>query len=144
MAGRWMFLAASLLASASLAGGAAEVNPLAGERWRTRPLVIVVPAANDPLLARIEAALRSEAARAAFEEREMVLYKVVAGAGSRANRPLSASQTQAMLSALGVAANGPATVFLVGKDGGVKMREGGSFSIEGVFETIDQMPMRRR
>jgi hypothetical protein len=144
MAGRLKFVVASVLAGASLAGGAADDNPLADERWRARPLVIVVPAADDPLLAQVQTALLSETTRAAFEEREMVLYKVVAGAGSRAERPLSASQTQALLGALGVAANGPATAFLVGKDGGVKISERGSISLDGVFAAIDQMPMRRR
>jgi hypothetical protein len=107
MAGRLKFVVASVLAGASLAGGAADDNPLADERWRARPLVIVVPAADDPLLAQVQTALLSETTRAAFEEREMVLYKVVAGAGSRAERLLSASQTQALLGALGVAAKGP-------------------------------------
>lgn len=139
---RW--LVAGVMAGGSVVSGAADDNPLAAERWRTRPLVVVVPAADDPLLVQIEAALRTAPARAAFEEREMVLYKVVAGRGSRGEQLLSAGQTRALLDALGVAAGAPATAFLVGKDGGVKVTERGSLSLDGLFATIDQMPMRRR
>jgi hypothetical protein len=137
-------LVAGMLACVWLVSAAADDNPLVAERWRTRPLVVVVPAADDPMLARVEAALRSETSRAGFAEREMVLYKVVAGAGSREGRPLSASETRALLGALGASATGPATAFLVGMDGGVKLRERGSVSLDGVFAAIDQMPMRRR
>lgn len=137
-------LVAGLMACVWLVSAAADDNPLVAERWRTRPLVVVVPAADDPMLAQVEAALRSETMRAGFAEREMVLYKVVAGVGSREGRPLSASETRALLGALGVSATGPATALLVGLDGGVKIRERGSVSLDGVFAAIDQMPMRRR
>jgi hypothetical protein len=144
MHGPLQLVAAGVLAGASFVVNATDANPLVAERWQTRPLVIVAPAPSDPLLAGVEAALRSETARAAFAEREMVLYKVVAGHGSREGRPLSASQTRALLGALGVADSSPATALLVGKDGGVKLREQGSLSLDDVFAAIDQMPMRRR
>jgi hypothetical protein len=133
-----------VLAAASTVVVAADGNPLAAEVWRTRPLVVVVPAAHDPVLIGIEAALRNETTRAGFAEREMVLYKVVAGQGSRESRPLSAGQTKSLLEALGVTASGPAVVFLVGKDGGIKVKERHSVSLGELFATIDQMPMRRR
>jgi hypothetical protein len=34
--------------------------------------------------------------------------------------------------------------FLIGKDGGVKLREVGRISTEKLFDTIDAMPMRQR
>jgi hypothetical protein len=43
---------------------------------------------------------------------------------------------------LGARADGPATSFLIGKDGGIKLR-GAHLSIQTVLATIDQMPMRR-
>jgi hypothetical protein len=138
-------LLTGVLTGASLVAGAAGDNPLEAERWRTRPLVIVVPASSDPLLAQFELALRSETERAAFSEREMVLYTVVAGVGRRQQQSLSANQTRALLDAIGVSAGSPGTVVLVGKDGGVKVRKGGSsVSFDELFATIDQMPMRQR
>ena len=42
-------------------------------------------------------------------------------------------------------ARGPAQVFLIGKDGGVKLREGGDrVSLPAIYTLIDGMPMRRR
>jgi len=134
----------SVLAGTSWAACAADANPLAGERWRTRPLVLVVPAAEDPMLLGLQAELRRERARAGFQEREMVLFTVIAGQGRREGQGLSAGQTRSLLDAVGAAPDGPAAAFLIGKDGGVKLAERGSLSLDAVFALIDGMPMRRR
>ena len=105
--------------------------------------MVIAPSSDHLLLTAVEAALRSEATRAAFVEREMVLYRVVAGTGSREQQSLSARQTRALLSALGVTADSPATAFLIGKDGGIKLTEISSLSLDEVFALIYQMPMRR-
>ncbi len=114
------------------------------ERWKTRPVVVVVPAEGDALLRKVESALRQTATREAFIDREMVLYTVVAGQGRRNARPLDAAQTRALLAALTLDAAGPPTFVLVGKDGGVKMTEGPDVDLQAVFAEIDRMPMRRR
>jgi hypothetical protein len=137
-------IAMSLLATTAVAAGAADDNnPLASERWRTRPLVLVVPAAGDPMLVAVESALRRDTVRAEFEEREMVLFTVVAGKGSRQGKAMNDAQTRGLLKAVGASAADPATAFLVGKDGGVKLAERGSVSLDAVFTLIDGMPMRR-
>jgi len=120
-----------------------DTNPLVAERWQTRPLVIVAPTADDPLLRRVESTLKETAPREAFIEREMVLYRVVDGVGSRNGEALPPAQTKAMLSALDVPSDGPATLLLVGKDGGTKVREQGEVDLSGIFATIDRMPMRQ-
>lgn len=138
-------LLAGLAFSLAPAPAAAEAgNPLSAERWRMRPLVVVAPSADEPVLRRLEGELQAPGAQAAFDEREMVLYKVVGGQGSRDGQPLAAAQTRALLSALDLASP-PATttVLLVGKDGGVKMREQGGLALERIFSTIDAMPMRQ-
>ncbi|PZQ66087.1 MAG: hypothetical protein DI563_24540 [Variovorax paradoxus] len=127
-----------------LAAGAADPNPLQAERWKTRPVVVVVPEDDDPLLRKVRAALDRAAGREAFRKREMALYTVVGGRGRRNGRPLAARQTAAMLRALGLDARGPAAFVLVGKDGGVKMREGADVELQAVFDEIDRMPMRQR
>jgi len=121
----------------------AQANPLEAERWKTRPVVVVVPQPGDPLLTRLRAGLAETAQREAFREREMVLYTVVAGQGRRNDQPLEAAQTTALLKALALDARGPATFVLVGKDGGVKLREGASVDLREVFAEIDRMPMRQ-
>ena len=133
----------ALLFALPLIGLAADRNPLVAERWKTRPVVVVVPRAGDPLLVNLNAALEKTAAREAFRERDMALYTVIAGIGSRDGKPLDAAQTRALLQALGLDARGLATFVLVGKDGGVKMTKGADVDLQAVFAEIDRMPMRR-
>lgn len=142
----WTLAIAFALAPLWLApafAAAAGDNPLVAERWKTRPVVLVVPSPDDPLLRRVQAALRETATREAFRDREMVLFTVVAGQGRRNERSLAERQTRALLAALGLDAAGAPTFVLVGKDGGVKMTEGADVDLGAVFAEIDRMPMRR-
>lgn len=134
---------ATALLAGLLATARAADNPLVAERWKTRPLILVAPTANDPQVTRLRAELAQPANREAFVEREMVLYTVVGGAGSRNDRPLRPQETQALLKALDARTGQPATLYLVGKDGGVKVREEQGWSLKALFGTIDRMPMRR-
>ncbi|KUM34117.1 DUF4174 domain-containing protein [Pseudomonas sp. EpS/L25] len=118
-------------------------NPLAAERWKTRPLILVAPTADDPQVSRLREELAQPANREAFAEREMVLYTVVGEAGSRNDEPLRPEQTRALLQALDARAGQPTTLYLVGKDGGIKVREEQGWSLEALFGTVDRMPMRR-
>lgn len=132
-------------AAMAAAAGTDTTNPLDAERWETRPIVVVVPQDGDPLLAKVRAALKEAAAREAFRERDMALFTVVGGEGRRNGEPLGPGRTAAMLRALQLDARGPATFVLVGKDGGVKMREeGAGVDLQAVFDEIDRMPMRQQ
>ncbi|SFD44895.1 DUF4174 domain-containing protein [Paracidovorax konjaci] len=122
----------------------ADSNPLSAERWNARPVIVVVPRESDPLLARVRSALKEPAMREGFRERDMALFTVVAGQGMRNDRRLAPASTAALLQALGLDARGPATFVLVGKDGGVKMREGADVDLQAVFAEIDRMPMRQQ
>lgn len=133
-------LLAAAVAAPSFAAGD---NPLQAERWNTRPLVVVAPQADDPVLRQLDSALQEPANREAFVEREMVLYTVIDGQATRNEQALSAAQSQALLQALSADAKGPATVYLVGKDGTIKMRQLGQLAVSEIFATIDRMPMRQ-
>lgn len=136
--------AAIALCLATPVGAAlADDNPLAAERWKTRPVVVVVPHAGDALLAQVRAALAEPAMREGFRERDMALYTVVAGKGSRNDQPLEPARTRALLQALQLQAQGPATFVLVGKDGGVKLQQDASVDLRQVFAEVDRMPMRQ-
>ena len=138
-------LAATLLAGASLLAGATDANPLAAEQWRTRPLVVVAPSAQHPLLTGLQAQLCQARVRDAFQEREMALFTVIAGEGRRDGQPLSADQTRSLLQAMNLTASSPAAVFLIGKDGGIKLtKHGDHIALASVFALIDTMPMRQR
>ena len=138
-------LAATLLAGASLLAGATDANPLVAEQWRTRPLVVVAPSAQHPLLTGLQAQLRQSRWRDAFQEREMVLFTVIGGEGRHDGQPLSADQTAGLLQALNLTASSPAAVFLIGKDGGIKLTERGDhIALASLFALIDTMPMVER
>lgn len=126
-----------------LAAAQAADNPLEAERWKTRPLILVAPTANDPQVVKLREKLAQPANREAFAEREMVLYTVVGEAGSRNEQSLRPEQTQALLKALDARVGPPATLYLVGKDGGIKVREQQDWSLKALFGTVDRMPMRR-
>lgn len=135
-------LATTLIAGLASTAQAAD-NPLEAERWKTRPLILVAPTANDPQVVKLREELAQPANREAFVERDMVLYTVVAGAGSRNDQPLRPEQTWALLKALDARAVQPATLYLVGKDGGIKVREEQEWSLKALFGTVDRMPMRQ-
>ena len=138
-------LAATLLAGASLWVGATEANPLLAEQWRTRPLVVVAPSARHLLLTGLQAQLRQASVRGAFQERDMVLFTVIGGEGRRDGQLLTAEQTGGLLQALNLTASSPATAFLIGKDGSIKLTEQGDhLALASMFALIDTMPMRQR
>jgi hypothetical protein len=130
-----------LLSALPLLANASE-NPLEAERWKTRPLIVLAASADDPLLMRVQAALREPANREAFVERDMVLYTVIGQQGQRNGQPLEAIATKRLLLALD-AGNARPQVILVGKDGGKKIQQGADADLQAIFRTIDRMPMRQ-
>lgn len=118
-------------------------NPLAAERWKTRPLIVIAPDAQDPALRNLKQALQEPANREAFIERDMVLYTVIAGVGSRNDQTMDAASTAGLLKALAVDADSPARIILVGKDGGKKVEKTGPIIPSELFSLIDKMPMRQ-
>jgi len=130
-----LLLALPLLANAS-------ENPLEAERWKSRPLIVLAASADDPLLARVQAALQEPANREAFVERDMVLYTVIGQQGQRNGQPLEAIASKRLLLALD-AGNARPQVILVGKDGGKKIQQGADADLQAIFRTIDRMPMRQ-
>ena len=135
-------LATTLIAGLASAAPAPD-NPREAASRNNRPRLHVGPTAQDAHGAQLREELALPANREAFVEREMVLYTVVGEAGSRNDEPLRPEQTRALLKALDARAGQPATLYLVGKDGGVKVREEQDWSLKALFGTIDRMPMRR-
>ncbi|XXF09300.1 DUF4174 domain-containing protein [Pseudomonas sp. D2-3] len=133
---------ATLLLSALPLLAQASDDPLKAERWNTRPLIVLAASADDPLLARVQAALREPANREAFVERDMVLYTVIGQQGQRNEQPLDAIATKRLLLALDAGSARP-QVILVGKDGGKKIQQGADADLQAIFQTIDRMPMRQ-
>jgi hypothetical protein len=138
----------ALIAALSLGLGlssaqASDGNPLLAERWQSRPLIVIVPDAQDSTLLGLRTALAAPDSREAFVEREMVLYEVIAGHASRNGQPLDAGASAALLKAVGHSADAGPRVLLVGKDGGIKVDQPGPVDPHALVTTIDRMPMRQ-
>ncbi|MDF2643950.1 MAG: hypothetical protein K0R45_3224, partial [Pseudomonas sp.] len=84
---------AALLAAAGPALAADGDAPLAQERGKTRPLIIIAPSTVDPALVSLKKALDEPANREAFAQRNMVLYTVVNTIGERNGKTMDAQST---------------------------------------------------
>ena len=109
--------------------------------WQNRPLVILVPDAQDDLLVSQREALAGRAAD--LKDRDMVIIEVIGNKltvdGATAPK-LTAEHLRRRLNAQ---AHLTETI-LIGKDGGVKLRRPAPISAGTLFQTIDAMPMRRQ
>jgi hypothetical protein len=116
-------------------------GPLAQDRGHSRPLIIIAPSSADPTVVSMKKALDEPANRAAFNERNMVLYTVLNLIGQRDGKYMDAQTTMALIRELNLGAGGQAKVILVGKDGEKKLEHSGPIDPKELFSTIDQMPM---
>lgn len=114
---------------------------LASLRWNKRVLVVAAPDIDNAELVRQMAAL--DATRAAFDERDMLLVVATEERGAMAaGRAMSDAESADVRRTLAMA-DGGFSVLLLGKDGGVKLRESGFVDMARIYALIDGMPMRR-
>ncbi|BAP44966.1 DUF4174 domain-containing protein [Pseudomonas sp. 21LCFQ02] len=139
---RSLTLATLLLVAAPVFAADSDA-PLAQERGKARPLVIIAPSQSDQTLVSLKKALEEPANRKAFTERNMVLYTVVNTLGQRDGKNLDAQTSMALIRELKLGAGGKTRVILIGKDGEKKL-ETESIQVQEIFATIDQMPMREK
>ncbi len=122
----------------------AETTPFSlGElRWENRVLVVSAVSADD-------AALKSqldmvETSREEFIERDLLLVTLLDDANSYAgSRRLTRDEVIRARAELGVD-EAEFAVYLIGKDGGVKLSASDVVPMDDVYALIDSMPMRRR
>lgn len=121
-------------------------TPLAQERGRSRPLIIIASSSVDPTLVTLKKSLDEPANKEAFAKRSMVLYTIVALAGQRNGKDMDAQATMALIRELklSVLDKDQAQVILIGKDGEKKIDRKGAIDPGEIFSTIDQMPMAEK
>lgn len=126
---------------ASISPSQAQSFDLNEYRWKNRLLVVFAEhenATDYQSLVRNVQSLRDE-----FSDRDMVLISLFEkGTSMAAEAPISPEASQSLRKQFKVA-SGDYTVYLIGKDGGVKQRGGSEIRIESLFALIDTMPMRR-
>jgi hypothetical protein len=121
-------------------------SPLAQERGRARPLIIIASSSVDPTLVSLKKTLDEPTNHDAFVKRDMVLYTIVNTIGQRNGKDLDAQSTMALIRdlKLGAQTKNQAQVILVGKDGEKKIEHNGPIDPKEIFGAIDQMPMAEK
>ena len=106
---------------------APDTADLTQYRWKHRPVVIFAPSATDARYVQQIAMLKKH--QDALAERDIIVFSDTS--------PADKGQMRAQLQPKGF------DMVLVGKDGGMKLRETTPLSAEALLSTIDRMPMRQ-
>ena len=114
---------------------------LDGYRWQNRLLLVFAPDADSALYRRQQEMLL--VAERGLNERDMVIIFVIRDAVSTKGRPAAPVAAVDLRDAYGVLPH-EFRVVLIGKDGGVKLRQEEPISMADLFALIDSMPMRKQ
>ena len=114
---------------------------LDGYRWQNRLLLVFAPDADSALYRRQQEMLL--VAERGLNERDMVIIFVIRDAVSTKGRPAAPVAAVDLRDAYGVLPH-EFRVVLIGKDGGVKLRQEEPISVADLFALIDSMPMRKQ
>lgn len=130
------------LAAVEAYAGTQTLFTLDQYRWEKRVLLINAPGEDDASLLQQMNAI--DASSSAFDARDMVLVTLLDSEGSVAGqRPLSRAEVERARESVNVEP-GAFAVVLLGKDGGVKLREQTAMPMRDIYALIDAMPMRKR
>ncbi|MDQ3650067.1 MAG: DUF4174 domain-containing protein [Acidobacteriota bacterium] len=110
-------------------------------RWKNRLLITFAASVNDPEYVRQQRSLEEQ--HSGMAERDLIYVVVLENGASRAGESLLSSAAAESLRKNFDAQPGDFLSILVGKDGGVKMREKKAVSPAQLYPLIDAMPMRR-
>ena len=110
-------------------------------RWEHRLLLVFAPDADSALYRRQQEMLL--VAERGLNERDTIIIFVIRDAVSTKGRPAAADAAVDLRDAYGVLPH-EFRVVLLGKDGGVKLRQEEPISMADLFALIDSMPMRKQ
>ena len=114
---------------------------LAGYRWENRVLLVFAPDVDSTLCLRQHEMLLD--AKPGLNERDVVVISVLKDIVSTKERPAAAVSADALRDAYDVLPH-DFRVVLIGKDGGVKLRQDEPISMANLFALIDSMSMRKQ
>ena len=129
-----VFVALTALISVS------NAQPLKRYTWKNRPLIIFSPSQTSPELERQRLIIQDDIV--GFRDRDMVVLEIVGETvqnrlGVRANASAAAFRQYYKVN------RQQFRVFLIGKDGGIKLRSASAIRANRLFNLIDAMPMRK-
>ena len=128
----------------SLNGAASGENnvELSDYLWKKRPLLLFSPSPDSPVYRSV-----SDNLSAHFDQivdRHMVIIEVFENGMIRIDGKSDSRHSAASLRQRFSAEEGGLTAILVGKDGGLKLRQNGRLELSEIFSLIDTMPMRQQ
>lgn len=119
-----------------------EADAMKKYLWKIRPLVLFAPSPDSPVYRSVRNALSTSSGK--ISNRHMVIIEVFEDNMVQTNgKPDSQLDAAALRQRFSVE-KGDLTVVLLGKDGGVKLRQSGRLHLDDIFSAIDRMPMRRQ
>ena len=131
-----------LLLLAAPAGAAQSDANLEQHHWKNRLLLLFAPLENHATYQELLQSL--DAAEGELADRDMVVFHLFEDKTGYvfgdAIRPESVTTLRERYNP----DQGRLTLVLIGKDGGEKARQVGSYDLEALFRRIDEMPMRKR
>ncbi|SFH39631.1 DUF4174 domain-containing protein [Pseudomonas sp. NFACC45] len=131
---------ATLLAIAGPLFAADGDSPLAADKGKSRPLIVIAPSTVDPAWVGLKKALEEPAGKQGFSERNLVLYTVLNTMGQRDGKDLDPQSTMALIRSLKLGAGAQTKIILVGKDGEKKLEHSGAIELKDIFDTVDKLP----
>lgn len=131
---------ATLLAIAGPLFAADGDSPLAADKGKSRPLIVIAPSSVDPAWVSLKKALEEPAGKQGFSERNLVLYTVLNTMGQRDGKDLDPQSTMALIRSLKLGAGAQTKIILVGKDGEKKLEHSGAIELKDIFDTVDKLP----
>lgn len=133
----------SLLFFFSVNMAIAQSEILAEYRWENRLLILYSADSEDELIEIQEKHFRSD--RNAYEERDLIVFHLTDDSFTNLTRKEIKKDVtvNSLKEQLFINGHDNFRVFLIGKDGGVKITSDKPLSNNIIFGTIDAMPMRR-
>lgn len=141
---RIVFFSFFLLLGTGAAGAAApeEAPDLESYRWKNRLLLVFAGTPADPAYQALEREIQEQAS--GVRERELLVFRLLEqGPSSMPGLEISPAGARALRQRFRIAP-GTFTAVLVGKDGGMKLKQEGKVTLIDIFGLIDSMPMRQR
>ena len=114
---------------------------LAGYRWENRVLLVFAPDVDSTLYLRQQEMLLD--AKPGLNERDVVVISVLKNIVSTNERPAAPVSADDLRDAYDVLPH-DFRIVLIGKDGGVKLRQDEPILAADLFALIDSMPMRKQ
>jgi hypothetical protein len=110
--------------------------------WKNRPLLLFAPSSDEPFYQKIKNMLELEQLQ--IQDRDMVIIEAFASGVVQINNEAVKDANAGELRRRFAVTDEAFTAVLIGKDGGVKLRQTGRLDLNRIFALIDSMPMRRQ